>query len=128
MMAMSILPSIMSVGLIGLLLVKYTPVFEWLGILFYPFACVAQLPDPMLVSKAAATGLAEMFLPALITSKADFVSRFVIGQILICSILFFSASIPCILPISVKQILVVWFQRTVITLLLSARLPLCTLL
>ncbi len=123
-MAMSILPSIMSVGLIGLLLAKYTPVFEWLGILFYPFAWIAQLPDPMLVSKAAATGLAEMFLPALIASKADFVSRFVIGQISISSILFFSASIPCILsteiPISVKQILVVWFQRTVITLLLSA--------
>jgi len=125
-MAMSILPSIMSVGLIGLLLAKYTPVFEWLGILFYPFAWVVQLPDPMLVSKAAATGLAEMFLPALIASKADFVSRFVIGQISISSILFFSASIPCILsteiPISVKQILVVWFQRTVITLLLSAPL------
>ncbi len=125
-MAMSILPSIMSVGLIGLLLAKYTPVFEWLGILFYPFAWIAQLPDPMLVSKAAATGLAEMFLPALIASKADFVTRFVIGQISISSILFFSASIPCILsteiPISVKQILVVWFQRTVITLLLSAPL------
>ncbi len=125
-MAMSILPSIMSVGLIGLLLAKYTPVFEWLGILFYPFAWVVQLPDPMLVSKAAATGLAEMFLPALIASKADFVTRFVIGQISISSILFFSASIPCILsteiPISVKQILVVWFQRTVITLLLSAPL------
>ncbi|MEX3071426.1 YjiH family protein [Vibrio alginolyticus] len=125
-MAMSILPSIMSVGLIGLLLAKYTPVFEWLGFVFYPFAWLAQMPDPLLVSKAAATGLAEMFLPALIAAKSDFITRFVIGQISISSILFFSASIPCILsteiPISVKQILVVWFQRTVITLLLSSPL------
>jgi len=123
-MAMSILPSIMSVGLIGLLLAKYTPVFEWLGVLFYPFAWVAQMPDPMLVAKASATGLAEMFLPALIAAKSDFITRFVVGQISISSILFFSASIPCILsteiPISVKQIVVVWFQRTVLTLLLSS--------
>lgn len=123
-MAMSILPSIMSVGLIGLLLAKYTPVFEWLGILFYPFAWIAQMPDPMLAAKASATGLAEMFLPALIAAKSDFISRFVIGQISISSILFFSASIPCILsteiPISVRQIVVVWFQRTVLTLLLSS--------
>lgn len=125
-MAMSILPSIMSVGLIGLLLAKYTPVFEWLGIVFYPFAWLAQMPDPMLVAKASATGLAEMFLPALIAAKGDFITRFVAGQISIASILFFSASIPCILsteiPISVKQILMVWFQRTAITLLLSSPL------
>ncbi|TXS90269.1 YjiH family protein [Parahaliea maris] len=125
-MAMSILPSIMSVGLIGLLLAKYTPLFEWLGLLFYPFAWLVQLPDPMLASKAAATGLAEMFLPSLIVAESDFITRFVIGQVSISSILFFSASIPCILsteiPVSVRQILMVWFQRSALTLLLSGPL------
>jgi nucleoside recognition membrane protein YjiH len=57
-MAMSILPSIMSVGLIGLLLAKYTPLFDWMGYLFYPFTALAQLPDALLVAKASATGLA----------------------------------------------------------------------
>lgn len=122
-MAMSILPSIMSVGLIGLLLAKYTPVFEWLGYLFYPFAWLLHLPDPMLVAKASATGLAEMFLPALIAAKSVFVTKFVIGVMSISSILFFSASIPCILsttiPISVRQILVIWYVRTVLTLIIA---------
>ena len=36
MMICSILPSIMSVGLLGLLLAKHTPVFDWLGYVFYP--------------------------------------------------------------------------------------------
>ncbi len=122
-MAMGILPSIMSVGLLGLALAKYTPIFEWIGYLFYPFAWVLQLPDPMLVSTASATGLAEMFLPALIAAKSVFVTKFVIGVISISSILFFSASIPCILstqiPISVKQMLVVWYLRTVLTMIIA---------
>ncbi|MEO9653867.1 YjiH family protein [Marinomonas sp.] len=122
-MAMGILPSIMSVGLLGLVLAKYTPIFEWIGYLFYPFAWALQLPDPLLVSTASATGLAEMFLPALLAAKSVFVTKFVIGVISISSILFFSASIPCILstqiPISVKQILVVWYLRTVLTMIIA---------
>ena len=125
-MVMGILPSIMSVGLIGLLLAKFTPVFELLGMLFYPFAWLIQTPDPELVSKAAATGLAEMFLPSLLVTNSDFVTRFVVAQISISSILFFSASIPCILstqiPITVKHILIIWYQRTLLTLLMSTPL------
>ena len=122
-MAMSILPSIMSVGLLGLLLAKYTPIFDWVGYLFYPFAWILHLPEPMLVAKASATGLAEMFLPALIAAKSVFVTKFVIGVISISSILFFSASIPCILstkiPISIRQILVVWYIRTALTMIIA---------
>ncbi|QUX96139.1 histidine transporter [Marinomonas sp. CT5] len=123
-MAMSILPSIMSVGLCGLLLAKYTPVFEWIGYLFYPFAWIAQLPDPMMVATASATGLAEMFLPALIAAKSVFVVKFVVGVVSISSILFFSASIPCILsteiPLNIKQMLIVWFQRVALTILIAS--------
>ncbi|MBO1263418.1 hypothetical protein J3Q33_16800, partial [Bordetella holmesii] len=46
-MAAAIVPSIMSVGLIGLLLARFTPIFEWIGYLFYPFAWVVQLPEPV---------------------------------------------------------------------------------
>ncbi|QUX92056.1 histidine transporter [Marinomonas sp. A3A] len=123
-MAMSILPSIMSVGLCGLLLAKYTPVFEWIGYLFYPFAWIAQLPDPMMVATASATGLAEMFLPALIAAKSVFVVKFVVGVVSISSILFFSASIPCILsteiPLNIKQMLMVWYQRVALTILIAS--------
>ncbi|ETI62106.1 histidine transporter [Marinomonas profundimaris] len=123
-MAMSILPSIMSVGLCGLLLAKYTPIFEWIGYLFYPFAWLAQLPDPMMVATASATGLAEMFLPALIAAKSVFVVKFVVGVVSISSILFFSASIPCILsteiPLNIKQMLIVWYQRVALTILIAS--------
>ncbi len=63
-MAISILPSIMSVGLAGLLLAKYTPLFEWLGWAFYPFVAIWGLDEAAALAQAAAAGLAEMFLPA----------------------------------------------------------------
>ncbi|SHO55711.1 YjiH family protein [Vibrio quintilis] len=122
-MAMSILPSIMSVGLLGLLLAKYTPCFDWLGVLFYPLTWLTGHTQPMLVAKASATGLAEMFLPALIAAKGAFVTRFVAGQVAISSILFFSASIPCILstqiPLTLRHILIIWYQRTALTIVLG---------
>lgn len=122
-MAISILPSIMSVGLLGLLIAKYTPVFEWLGVLFYPFVAVWGLGDAMALSQAAAAGLAEMFLPALLMAKAEFVARFAAAVVAVSSILFFSASIPCILstaiPLSVGRLVLIWFMRTALSLLLA---------
>ena len=122
-MAISILPSIMSVGLLGLLLAKYTPLFEWLGWLFYPFVAIWGLDDAAALSQAAASGLAEMFLPALLMSEADFVARFAAGVVSVSGVLFFSASIPCILstsiPLSVGRIVVIWFIRVALSLLLA---------
>ncbi len=121
---MSILPSIMSVGLLGLLIAKYTPFFDWAGYLFYPFTALAQLPEPLLLAKASATGLAEMFLPALLMAKSAVASKFVAGTVAISSILFFSASIPCILsteiPLTIRQMLIIWYQRVALTILISA--------
>lgn len=122
-MAISILPTIMSVGLIGLLIAKYTPLFDWLGWLFYPFVAIWGLDDPASLAQAAASGLAEMFLPALLMADAEFVARFAAGVVSVSAILFFSASIPCIMatriPLSIGRILVIWFLRVALSLLLA---------
>ncbi|MCD6003816.1 YjiH family protein [Vreelandella alkaliphila] len=122
-MAISILPSIMSVGLLGLLAAKYTPLFEWLGWLFYPFVAVWGIADAAALAQASAAGLAEMFLPALLMAEADFVSRFAAGVVSVSAVLFFSASIPCILstsiPLSVGRMVVVWFIRVALSLMLA---------
>jgi nucleoside recognition membrane protein YjiH len=121
-MTMSILPSIMSVGLLGLVLAEFTPLFDWLGYLFYPITWLLQIPEPMLAAKASAIEIAEMFLPALLVVKAPLVTKFVIAVVSVSSILFFSATIPCILsteiPISIPKLLVIWVERTILTLLL----------
>lgn len=125
-MTMSILPSIMSVGLLGLILAEFTPVFDWLGYIFYPFTALVQLPDPLLAAKASAVGIAEMFLPALLAAEATLVTKFVIGVVSVSAIIFFSALVPCILsteiPLSIPQLLVIWAERTILTILITAPL------
>ncbi|TDL74355.1 YjiH family protein [Rhodococcus qingshengii] len=123
-MTMGILPSIMSVGLLGLILAEYTPVFDWLGYIFYPFTALVQLPEPMLAAKASAVSIAEMFLPALLVTKAAIVTKFVIAVVSVSSIIFFSAVVPCILsteiPLTIGKLVVIWFERVVLTILLTA--------
>ena len=125
-MTMGILPSILSIGLFGLLLAKYTPVFDLIGYIFYPFTLLARVPDPMLAAKASGLEIAEMFLPALLVAGSDIITKYVIGVVSVSSILFFSASIPCILsteiPISLKEILIIWAERTILTILIAAPL------
>lgn len=123
-MASAVVPTILAVGLIGLLLARYTPVFDVLGLLLVPFVWIGGLAEPMSTAKALASGLAEMFLPAIQLKGADPVVRYVAAVVSVSSVLFFSGSIPCVLatriPLSLRQMITVWFVRTVLSLLLAA--------
>ncbi|KRE38613.1 histidine transporter [Janibacter sp. Soil728] len=124
-MAAAILPSILSVGLIGLLLAEHTAIFDWIGWIFVPFTWVAQLPEPVLAGKAIALGIVEMFLPAVQAAGVEsLVTRFVVAVVAVSQIIFFSAMVPCILatdiPIKIWHLVVVWFQRVVLTILVAA--------
>ena len=126
-MAAAIVPSILSVGLIGLLLATYTPVFDLIGWLFVPVAWLVQLPDPALAGKAVAVGIAEMFLPATVVAGHESeVLRFTVGVTAVSQIVFFSALVPSILatkiPVNVGHLVVRWFVRVVLTILLAAPL------
>lgn len=123
-MAAAIVPSIMSVGLIGLLLARFTPIFEWIGYLFYPFAWIVQLPESALGGKAAAMGIAEMFLPATAVAGSDsMVLKFVIGVVAVSAIIFFSALVPCILatkiPVKLSHLVIIWFERVALTIVIA---------
>ncbi|HEY4553076.1 MAG TPA: YjiH family protein [Bacillaceae bacterium] len=121
-MTMNILPTIMSVGLLGLVLATYTPLFDIAGYIFYPLTWALQLPEPLLAAKAAAISISEIFLPALLVTGAGVMTKFIVAVLSVSSILFFSAIIPCILatdiPISVPKLVVIWFERVILTLLI----------
>ena len=123
-MAFAVIPAITSVGLLGLWLAEFTPVFDWFGYVFYPFFKVFGVAQPVLGGKAAAICLPEMFLPAiLIKGSGTMLLKFVIAVVSISEILFFSASIPCIMgtdiPLKIRDILVIWFERVVLSILIT---------
>lgn len=126
-MVSSVLPSIMSVGLGGLLLAKHTPIFDWAAWLFYPVTWLTRLEDPLAAGKALSLGLVEMFLPAAeIGAEGDLVTRFTVAVVCVSAIIFFSAMVPSVLatdiPIKLWHMIVIWFERVVLSVLLTAPL------
>ena len=122
-MACTIVPSILSVGLIGMLLAMYTPLFQIIGYLFYPFAALVQLPEALTAAQALATSVAEMYLPCAFVMNCSLATRYVVAVGCISELLFFSAVIPCILstsiPVKVPQMLFIWVERVIFSILLA---------
>lgn len=130
-MVANILPTIMSIGFVGMLIALFTPVFNIIGYVFYPFTMAVQLPEAMTAAKAISTSIAEMFLPAAFVAEASIRTRYVIAVSCISELLFFSAVIPCILstkiPVTIPQILILWGERVILSILLAGAVALLVL-
>jgi nucleoside recognition membrane protein YjiH len=130
-MTLSVIPSIISLGLLGLLLAKYTPLFDVIGHFFYPFFRIFGVSQAVLGGTAVAVGLPDMFLPTiLIAQAATPLLKFVVGVVSVSQILFFSASIPCLLgtsiPLKLREILVIWLERVILSVIVT--IPIATFL
>lgn len=122
-LAFNIAPSLMAVGTLGIVIANHTPIFSMLAYILYPFTYISGYEEPFLVAKALSLGIAEMFLPAVLVTKLSFEVRMLVAITCVSEILFFSASIPCMMatdiPISFKDYLVIWFERVVLSILIS---------
>jgi len=120
--------TILSIGLLGLLITEYTPIFDWIGYIFFPFAWLVQVPEALLASQALATGIAEMFLPIPFVTEAPLATRYVVGVSAISAVVFFSAKIPCVLstkiPVSVPKMVMIWVIRVILSILISGLIAL----
>lgn len=114
----------MSIGVIGIVLANHTPIFDVVGYIFYPFMALFKIPAPLLAAKAVSLSIAEMFLPALLVTEAPLITKFLIAIVSVSEILFFSASIPCIMateiPLTLKDYVIIWIERVILSILIAA--------
>jgi len=107
----------------GMLIALFTPIFNFVGYVFYPFSLLVRLPEALVVAQALATGIAEMFLPAAFVVNASIQSRYVVAVTCVSSIIFFSAVVPCILstkiPVKVPHMVLIWLQRVILSIILA---------
>lgn len=65
-----------------------------------------------------------MFLPVVPVAGASMVTKFVVGVTCVSEILFFSASIPCMMstniPLKMKDYLIIWFERVALSILITS--------
>lgn len=127
-------PSMASIGILSFILINMTSVFDVVGYIFYPFTyilAVFGLPEPLMIAKACSAVIAEMLVPNILVAKLPLAAKYVVGVVSVSSILFCSGSIPCILASDVKlrpiDMLIIWFERTVISILLAGIVALLVL-
>lgn len=118
-----VLPNFMSIGLVALIIANYTQVFDYFGYVLYPLTLLLRIPEPLLAAKAAMLGLAEMFLPVMVVTKAPLVTRFIISVMSVAQVIMFSTTIPTIvaseIDVSIKDLVIIWFERTVFCFLIT---------
>ncbi|WP_368665662.1 YjiH family protein [Macrococcus sp. DPC7161] len=122
-MTMAILPSIMSIGLLGLLIAKYTSIIKYLSLIFYPILSLFPSIDVPVLAEASTLSVIEMLLPAAIAQEADLITRFTTGVMSISAIIFFSSVVPVIVSTDIKipiwKLVVIWFERVILTLIIT---------
>ena len=130
--SMSVYPKVITllaaVGILGLIVANYTPVFQWIGMLFVPLLEVCGVPDAEIIAPSLPVGIAEMFLPVmLIADKVDVISiqaRYLVTTVSICQIIFFSETIVVMLasklPLKLSDLIICFFERTIIAIPITA--------
>lgn len=69
-----VLPKVISLltaaGVTAMMIATYTPLFHWLGKLFEPLLFLCRVPDAAIIAPSLPVGIAEMFLPVLLSINA----------------------------------------------------------
>lgn len=124
-MALNIAPSLLGVGMIGLLLAEYTPIFDIIGYIFYPFTLITRVEQPLMVAQALGMSIAEMLLPAPVVANAGLglIAKMLVAVVSVSEILFFSASIPVMMgteiPIKFSDYIIIWIERVILSIVIT---------
>ena len=115
------LPVILCMGTIALIIAEFTPVFRILGIPFIPVYNLLQLPEAELASQTIIVGFADMFLPSVIASSIESeITRFVVAATSVTQLIYMSEIGSIIMgskiPVSLKDLFIIYVERTIVTL------------
>ena len=119
----SVLPTVAAIGTAALLLANFTPIFEWLGLPFYPLLKLLGVPEARAAAGTMVIGFTDMFTPAILISTCpDEMTRFIVAVISITQVLFLDEVGGLILssklPVSFWELFVILIERTVISILI----------
>ena len=115
------LPVILAMGTLALIVAEYTPFFKILGIPFIPIYNLLQIPEAQLASQTVIVGFADMFLPSVIASSAESeLTRFVVAATSVTQLIYMSEIGSIIMgskiPVSLKDLFIIFLERTIVTL------------
>ncbi|WP_091586707.1 YjiH family protein [Alteribacillus bidgolensis] len=116
-----LIPLVMGLGTIALVIAEFTPIFNILSYPLVPVLELARIPEAADAAPAMIVGFADMFLPAVIGSGIESeLTRFVIAVLSMTQLVYMSEIGILLLrsriPVSFLDLVIVFIQRTIITL------------
>ncbi|BAC14987.1 hypothetical conserved protein [Oceanobacillus iheyensis HTE831] len=120
-MWMGVAPVVMAIGTIAVVIAEYTPFFQWIGTPFVPLLELMQIPYAQEASETLLVGFADMFLPSIFISSVEAeITRFIIAALSVTQLIYLSEVGGLLLgskvPVSFKDLVVIFLLRTIITL------------
>lgn len=120
-MWMGVAPIVMALGTTALMIAEYTPIFQWLGMPFIPLLEIMQVPEAKAASATLVVGFADMFLPSVMAASIESeLTRFVVASVSVTQLIYMSEVGGLLLgskiPVSFKELVIIFLQRTIITL------------
>lgn len=85
----NVIPPVLAFATIAMVIVEYTPIFDYLAMPFVPLMELAQMENPSLTAKAILAGFADPFFPPLIGKSIESdVTRCVIAIMAVVQLIF----------------------------------------
>ena len=111
----------------GMLLYMYTPIFEWLGVIFRPIMWLLQIPsnEVNVAATGAAFSLLEVTIPSMLVMSGEWSIhvRYMMAVVPITSVIFLGSYVPSListnLPVKFWHLMVVWLERMILSVLFS---------
>ena len=115
------LPVILAMGTVALIVAEFTPVFRILGMPFIFLYQLFQIPEAQQASQTVVVGFADMFLPSVIASSIESeMTRFVVAATSVTQLIYMSEIGSIIMgskiPVSLKDLFIIFLERTIVTL------------
>lgn len=120
-MLFDLIPIVIAWGTIGLIVVNFTPIFNWIS---YPMGVYMNLlgvEDAFAAAPATLVGFADMFIPALLLSSCEFVkTKFIVGVLSLVQIIYLTEVGVIIMkseiPLNLWKLFIIFIERTIIAL------------
>lgn len=127
-MIWGLMPTMGSVAIVAICILKYTPFFDYIGYLFYPITALMRLPEAAIAAKAVGFTLVDVVIPCMMVGEFELLTRFVVCVTAVSQIIFFCGSLPCFLAsdidFSMPKYLLVAVYRIILSVIFATLLGL----
>ena len=125
-MLFGVLPVVMCIGTLALVISNNTRVFDILGEPFMPLLEFLNIPEAEAASETMCVGFLDMFTPSILASDniVSPLTRFIVAVVSVTQLIYLSEVGGMILgskiPVSLPELFILFLERTVISLLVTA--------